>query len=53
MKSLWGEEFDVSSKAVQDRQLIEKASKPKKVEVSIEKKIASKAVPLSDKIVSK
>ena len=52
MKSLWGEEFDVSSKAVQDRQLIEKASKPKKVEVSIEKKIASKAVPLSDKIVS-
>ena len=52
MKSLWGEEFDVGSKVVQNKQLIEKAIKPKKVEVSIEKKIASKSVPLSDKIVS-
>lgn len=50
MSSLWGEEFDVKSKVDKTKKLISKAEKPKKVEVSVEKKIKSKTVSINEKL---
>ena len=52
MSSLWGEEFDIKSKVDKNKALISKVDKPKKVEVTIEKKLKSKSVSIEDKIAS-
>lgn len=48
--SLWGEEFDIASKAELTSKLLKKIKTPKKSNVTIEKQVTSKSISLEDKI---